>query len=192
MSRWSALHRAVATAALAAILATCSGDVPESSPASAPATTQVITPDGWGPLRIGMTRAQAVAAAGDDANPCAVGGPDPDRCDEFRPSSAPDGVLVMIEHGVLTRISVSRSFDIRTPEGFGIGDAGSSVLESEGSRARVEPHQYWAPPAKYITIWRESPPTDARRGIRYEVGSNDEIVHIHAGGPSIERVEGCV
>src|SRR5690606_9883692 len=68
-----------------------------------------ITPDGWGPLRIGMTRAEVVAAAGEDANPNAVGGPIPEECDEFRPREAPDGVLLMLEQGVLTRISISRN-----------------------------------------------------------------------------------
>src|SRR5687768_12819211 len=48
----------------------------------------VITPDGWGPLRIGMSRTEVVAAAGEDANPDAVGGPDSSSCDEFRPAGA--------------------------------------------------------------------------------------------------------
>jgi hypothetical protein len=56
----------------------------------------LITPDGWGPLRIGMSGAEVVAAAGEDANPDAVGGPDPERCDEFRPARAPAGILVMV------------------------------------------------------------------------------------------------
>jgi hypothetical protein len=139
-----------------------------------------------------MTRAEVVAAAGEDANLNAVGGPDPDRCDEFRPSSAPAGLLVMVQGGVLTRISVSRNSDITTPEDFGVGDSGSSVLEDYGSRASVSPHQYWPAPAKYITVWREESSDVDRRGIRYEIDARGEVVHIHAGGPSIESVEGCV
>lgn len=161
-------------------------------PKEAEPSANLITPDGWGPLRIGMTRAEVVAAAGEDANPNAVGGPDPDRCDEFRPASAPAGLLVMVQRGVLTRISVSRTSDIRTPEDFGVGDSGSSVLEDYGSRASVGPHQYWPPPAKYITVWREESSDVDRRGIRYEIDTTGEVVHIHAGGPSIEYVEGCV
>ena len=139
-----------------------------------------------------MSRADVVAAAGDDANPDAVGGRDPERCDEFRPRSAPVGVLIMVERDILTRISVSRNTDIATPTGFRVGDSGASVLGEYGARARVDPHQYWEPPAQYITAWRQTPPEVERRGFRYEIGSDGNIVHLRAGGPSIEYVEGCV
>jgi hypothetical protein len=139
-----------------------------------------------------MSRAEVVASAGEDANPGAVGGPDPDRCDEFRPSNAPAGILVMVEKDVLTRISVSRTSEIQTPEGFSVGDPGSNVLAEYGSQARVDPHQYWEPPAKYITVWRQASSEADRRGVRYEIDSSGEIVHLRAGGPSIEYVEGCL
>jgi hypothetical protein len=139
-----------------------------------------------------MTRAEVVSAAGEDANPAAVGGPDPESCDEFRPGKAPAGILVMIESGVLTRISVSRNAEIKTLEGFGVGDSGSRILEHYGSRARVDRHQYWPAPAKYITAWRESPSQTDRRGIRYEIDAAGKVVHVRAGTPSIESVEGCL
>jgi hypothetical protein len=168
------------------------------SPAAAPSQSvpepdaRPITPDGWGPLRIGMTRAEVAAAAGEDANPDAVGGPDPEQCDEFRPRNAPPGVLVMIERGVLTRISVSRSSDILTAEGFGVGDRSADVASAYGSRARIEAHEYQEPPATYITIWRPGASGTDRRGIRYEGDASGAIVHVRAGGPSIEYTEGCV
>jgi hypothetical protein len=139
-----------------------------------------------------MTRAEVVAAAGEDANPEAVGGPESERCDQFRPNRAPTGLLVMIEEGVLTRISVSRNSDIMTQEGFSVGDAGSDVLEKYGSRANVEPHKYWQGPAKYITVWSDSTSASGRRGTRYEVDPEDSVVHIHVGGSSVEYVGGCL
>lgn len=165
---------------------------PPESPSGAEPTAALLTPDGWGPLRIGMSRAEVVAAAGEDANPDAVGGAEPDRCDEFRPRNAPAGILVMVESGILTRISVSKNPEISTPEGLHVGDRGSSVLAEYGSRARVDPHQYWEPPAKYITVWQQASSEADRRGIRYEIDSAGEIAHLRAGGPSIEYVEGCV
>lgn len=190
------LSRAFTSLVIVTMLASCGADQPESSPDSAPPETEpnavFLTPDGWGPLRIGMSRAEVVAAAGDDANPDAVGGPDPERCDEFRPSNAPAGILVMVESGILTRISVSINSEIKTPEGFRVGDLGSSVLAEFGSRARVDPHQYWEPPAKYITVWQQGSSEADRRGMRYEIDAAGEIVHLRAGGPSIEYVEGCV
>lgn len=153
---------------------------------------RLLTPDGWGPLRIGMTRAEVVAAAGEDANPEAVGGPDPASCDEFRPLDAPEGVLVMIQDGVLTRITVSRNPDISTPAGFRVGDSGSAVLAEYGARARVEPHKYWESPARYVTVWNRPSSESEPRGIRYEIDAEDRVVHLRGGGPSIEYVEGCL
>ena len=203
--------RRIVWLALVATLAAC-GEAPESSrtagaaespppestaQSTAPApdpepTEELLTPDGWGPLRIGMSLAEVVAAAGPDANPDAVGGPEPEACDEFRPASAPAGVLVMIERGVLTRISVSRNRDIATPAGFRVGDPDSLVIAAYGSRARVEPHKYVEPPAKYITVWRERPADAEPRGIRYEVDATGHVAHLRAGGSSIEYVEGCL
>ena len=139
-----------------------------------------------------MSRAKVVAAAGADANPRAVGGPNPEQCDEFRPVDAPAGVLVMIENGILSRISISRNPDIETPAGFSVGDAGSNVVDAYGARARVEPHKYSEPPARYVTVWRDGASGSGRRGIRYEIGADGNIVHIRGGGPSIEYVEGCL
>lgn len=153
---------------------------------------EVLTPDGWGPLRIGMSHSEVVAAAGEDAHPDAVGGPDPEQCDEFRPRNSPEGVLVMIERGFLTRISVSRNTDIATPAGLHVGDAGSDVEDAYGARARVDPHEYQDAPARYITVWREAPSPSERRGIRYEIDASGRVVHMRGGGPSIEYVEGCV
>lgn len=173
-------------------------DVPSSEPSEATVPAGVersavfLTPDGWGPLRIGMSRAEVVAAAGEDANPDAVGGADPDQCDEFRPANAPAGLLVMVERGILTRISVSRNAGIETPAGFRVGDPGSRVIAELGPRARTEPHQYWDAPARYITVWRQAASVADRRGIRYEIDAAGKIVHIRAGGESIEYVEGCL
>lgn len=206
--------RSLTKAALLALLLSCSAETPQRTSTSSDSGRadavqgtdtaelqerpdpepgpRLLTPDGWGPLRIGMSRAEVVAAAGDDAEPDAVGGPDPEACDEFRPRNAPEGVLVMIQDSVLTRISVSRNSEISTPTGFRVGDSGSAVLAEYGARARVEPHQYWAPPAKYVTAWRHTPSQSERRGIRYEISADDEVVHLRGGGLSIEYVEGCM
>lgn len=151
-----------------------------------------IGPDGWGPLRIGMTRAEVVAAAGEDANPDAVGGPNPDECDEFRPVRTPEGLLVMVEDGRLTRISLSAGTGIRTATGIQVGDPAAAVMTVLGAQAITTPHKYQDPPARYIAVWRTAPPTPDARGIVYEIGQDDRVMHIHAGGPSIEYVEGCL
>ena len=170
--------------------------VDSSVPAdSAPLTVDTLpplTPDGWGPLQVGMTLAEIVAAAGDDANPGAVGGPDPDSCDEFRPERAPAGLLVMVEQGRLTRISLLAGSPVRTERGFMVGDSASAVEAAYGAEAVTSPHKYVPAPARYVTVWRTEPPSSGARGLVYEVGADGLVSHIHAGGPSIQYVEGCL
>lgn len=151
-----------------------------------------LTADGWGPLRIGMTLEEVIAAAGEDANPDAVGGPEPDRCDEFRPSRAPEGMLVMIENGRLTRITLMRDSELKTEEGLGVGDPAAAIRTAYGDGAIETPHKYVPAPAAYITVWRKRGPPAEARGIVYEIGAEGLVTHVHAGGPSIQYVEGCL
>lgn len=151
-----------------------------------------LTPEGWGPLRIGMSRDEVVAALGEDANPGAVGGPEPEVCDEFRPVDAPTGMIVMIERDTLSRITLVEGSDVRTEAGLGVGDLSSRVKETLGDRAEVSPHKYLAAPAEYVTVWTQSPTSPAPRGVVYETGANGRVSHVHAGSASIAYVEGCL
>lgn len=165
-------------------------------PPAATSTVAHLTPEGWGPLRIGMSRAEVVAVVGEDANPGAVGGPDPDSCDEFRATGAPEAMLLMIEAGRLTRISLTAPSEVTTDRGYGVGDPGDGIQAAYGAEARSERHKYEPAPAGYITVWSrgggagyvQNP--DAR-GLVFEVGQDGAVKAIRAGGPSIQYVEGC-
>jgi outer membrane protein assembly factor BamE (lipoprotein component of BamABCDE complex) len=72
-----------------AVLALAACGAPDTAPAPAPApepvpvpapgpAANVLTSQGFGPLRIGMTRAEVETALGADSNPGAVGGPEPE------------------------------------------------------------------------------------------------------------------
>lgn len=168
--------------------------------AEAPAETpdsNALSAQGWGPLRIGMTREEVVTALGEDANPNAVGGPDPEACDQFRPEQAPENMLVMLEQGVLTRISVADGSDLETDRGFGVGDSAADIKAAYGDDAQVSPHKYVDAPAEYITVWTDGPSDEPyredpdARGVVYEIGDDGNVSMIHVGGPSIQYVEGC-
>lgn len=161
----------------------------EPLPTAAPAP---LTEAGWGPLRIGMTRAEVVAAAGEDANPNAVGGPEPEVCDEFRPERAPEGMLVMIQRGRLTRITSSAASGVATERGFEVGDLAAPIKDAYGADAVISPHKYWPAPAEYITVWMTPPAGPDARGLVYEIARDGRVAHIHAGGTSIQNVEGCL
>jgi hypothetical protein len=157
----------------------------------------VLTAEGWNSLQIGMTKEEVTAAMGADANPNAVGGPDPEVCDEYRPERAPEGLLVMIEKGKLTRISTVRASTLKTNKGFGIGDTAEAIKTAYGAEAKSTPHKYQAAPAEYIIAWSGGPRTEpyvqdeSARGVNYSVGGSGKVEAVHVGGPSIQYVEGC-
>lgn len=197
--------RLLATAAIAALLAACGQQATPPEPAAppvaeapAPVDANAITAEGWNTLRVGMTRAEVTAAVGATATPGAVGGADPAACDLFHPANAPEGMLVMIQRDVLTSIIVRNNSVLRTDRGFGIGGTAAEIKTAYGASAVSEPHKY-VEGAEYITIWSVGGPTattpfveDASaRGIRYETNAQGIVTAIHAGGPSIQNVEGC-
>ena len=194
-------------AAAALVLGACQNGEPPAEAAALPAAAAadtaspgdpeaasdaVLTAEGWGPLRIGMTLEEVTAAAGEDANPEAVGGPEPEVCDEFRPARAPEGMIVMVEDGRLTRISLAARSTMRTDRGFGVGVEAEAVAAAYGAAAERSPHKYVEPPAEYITVWSRGAGTPDARGIVYEIGGDGRVWRIHAGGPSIRYVEGCL
>ena len=156
-----------------------------------------LTPEGWGPLKIGMTLAEITAAAGADAEPDAVGGADPAACDQFRPERAPAGLLVMVEQGRLTRISLIQGSPVRTDRNIGVGDGRDRVEAAYGAAAVASLHKYVEKPAGYLDVWAGGgggdafAPAPSARGIRYEIDAANRVSAIHAGGPAIQYVEGC-
>jgi hypothetical protein len=193
----------LATAAVIALLAACGQTTVPPTTTEAPITTapvdaNAITSEGWNSLRIGMTRAEVTAAVGAQANPNTVGGADPASCDLFHPANAPEGMLVMIQQDVLTSITLRNNTTLKTDRGFGVGDTGSAIKAAYGSSAQVSPHHY-SPPGEYITVWSIGAPPNATtfvqdasaRGVRYETSPEGVVTAVHAGGPSIQNVEGC-
>lgn len=168
------------------------------APDSATPVSEALTSEGWRTLRVGMTRAEIEAAMGADANPDAVGGSEPEACDFFRPGQAPEGLLVMLRDGALSRISVAEPATVRTADGFGVGSSAAEIKAFYGDRAVVTPHVYQEAPAEDIFVWDGARPApndyitdDSRRGIRYEIGGDGAVMQVHVGGPDIQLVEGC-
>ena len=101
-------------------------------------------------------------------------------------------MIVMLVQGRLARITLVRDSPVKTQEGFGVGADAAAIEAAYGDRAVATPHKYLDAPAQYITVWtRRSDGPDAR-GVRYETGLDGRVSHVHAGGPAIEYVEGCL
>jgi hypothetical protein len=196
------IRRLMLTTAVLALAACGAPDPEPAAPPEAPAApvdANTLTAQGLGPLRIGMTKAEVEAAMGPDSNPGAVGGAEPDVCDQWRPERAPEGLLVMIQNGVLTRISVAEPATLKTDRGFGVGDAAAAIKAAYGADAVSRPHKYVSAPAEDIFVWASGGPTTpnawvedaAARGVRYEINGEGQVGMVHIGGPAIQLVEGC-
>ncbi|WP_431869625.1 hypothetical protein [Allosphingosinicella sp.] len=141
---------------------------------------------------------EIMAAAGPDSDPDAVGGPEPESCDIFHPARAPEGLRVMVEDGRLTRVSLSNPTEVKTDRGFGPGDTAAAIKAAYGEDVAASPHEYEAAPAEYLTVWTTGAGDEPyirspeARGIRYEIDQSGTVATIHAGGPSIQYVEGCL
>lgn len=195
--------RLLTTVAVLALLAACGQSAAPPATTEAPVTTapvdaNAITSEGWTTLRVGMTRAQVTAAVGAQANPNTVGGADPQACDLFHPANAPEGMLVMIQQDVLTSITLRNNTTLRTDRGFGVGSTAAEINAAYGASAVSEPHKY-VDGAEYITVWTTGGPTASApfvqdptaRGVRYETNAEGVVTAVHAGGDSIQNVEGC-
>lgn len=148
-----------------------------------PATASVLTPEGLGRLTVGMTETEAARRFAlriprDDG----MSGP------ECRILSRKDwpSVLVMSEAGRITRITL-RAGGVRTDAGLRVGSRESEVRRAYGAKVVVTAHKYEDAPARYLTVWT----VPGQRGVRYETDARGMVRAIHAGGPSIEYVEGC-
>lgn len=201
-------HAALLAASLVA-LAACGAGEPAPTPpvATAPAVQAAPTPSpaavastavtsqGWGPLKIGMTKDEVLVAVGDKRDPDAAG--IPGDCEEYQPKNAPEFLWVMLEAGKLTRITIADMSTLKTDKGLGLGDTAEAVKAVYGAAATASPHKYQDKPAEYITVWdggpREEPyvEDEAARGLVYEIDGTGKVGAIHAGGPSIQYVEGC-
>ena len=146
-------------------------------------TAWVVTPDGIGAIRVGMTADELRAAVGDipGANPTA-------ECSYVRPSGAPAGVSVMLARGQVARVDVD-SAGVRSDAGVAVGDSASKVADAYAARMTATPHKYVAG-AQYLTV-RSASPTDSLRRMVFET-ENGRVTRFRTGRvPEVEWVERC-
>jgi hypothetical protein len=136
--------------------------------------------DSFGPIRVGMSVAEAQRAAGVEL----TGNLSLPRCAMLYLATDP-AVQLMIEHGQVTRIDVT---DGRHPTVLGIrvGDTEARAQATYGGKLEVTPHKYDGR-GHYLTL--RSP--DKKSAMIFET-DGERIVRMRAGVvPSVEYVERC-
>lgn len=157
--------------------------------ATAPATPSYnwkLTPAGWGPARIGMTRDQVQQAltielTGEEFD-------NQGRCIQLFPvSEALRGIYFMFIDGKLSRISVADPSRIETPRGIHAGSTADEIRRAYGEKLQAETHAYLGEPAEYLSYWLKP----KVRGVGFETDVQRKVQAIYAGNDSIRLIEGC-
>ncbi len=170
------------------------GPVAESYPVQATASVLVIEPAGvtdstahamgFGPVRAGMTVAEAEQALG---APLALLGPRMEPCHYVVVERRP-GVAFMIIDGRIARLDVRPQGSVKTAEGAGIGDTEARIHAIYPGRVEVQPHKYTdghylivTPAAHADSNYRMIFETDGTRVTGYRTGRL----------PEVRWIEGC-
>ncbi len=145
---------------------------------------------GIGPVKVGMSPAEAATALGAEFagdRPAEPGVPD--ACEYARSAALPPGVMVMLIGGRVARVEVD-SGATATAAGARIGDAEARVRELyRGRELRVQPHKYEA--GQYLTVLPGAP-RDTLHRIVFETDSAGTVKRFRGGVvPAVEYVEGC-
>ena len=154
---------------------------------TAAAATPPITADGWGELKIGMPEKEAIRRLAMKPVNMLPDDEDSSSCKEFQPAGQPAMVVMTID-GRVARVSLYEKSPLKTDRGFTIGDREADIRKAYGPALKVEPHAYDGPQAHYLTFWTKP----GKRGVRYETDAKGRVNTIHAGGPQIEYIEGCL
>jgi hypothetical protein len=141
----------------------------------------IVRADGIGPLRVGVSLADASRALGEALRVGQAG------CDHVTPAATPAGIRLMVIDDTVARVEID-SAGIRTTEGAQVGDSESRVLELYGARARIEPHKYTYPDGHYVVV---TPPGDTLHRIIFETFKGRVTTYRAGRVPAVQLVEGC-
>jgi len=174
-----------AAAPSAANTATQTAAPAPAAPAPAVAAP-TLTPAGFGPLRIGMTDAEARAAVGAANIEADTGTEMSETCTEIKLKGDYPGVYLMINDGKLSRVTLAEGSKFTTDKGIGLGAKPADVMAAYPAAVST-PHEYEDPPAVYLTAWTKP----EKEGTRFEVNHEGVVGSIYAGDETIQYVEGC-
>lgn len=156
----------------------------------AQAAPPVLTLDGLGPVRLGMTPKAVERALGAKLD---VGYPEDYSCGVGQRADSRDhDIRYMFDDGVLSRIDIGKAggapTDIRTAKGIGLDSSEDEIRSAYGPRIKMAPHPYLEAEGHYVTV--DAP--GHRRGFIFET-EHGRVTEFRAGTyPSLGYIEGCL
>jgi len=152
--------------------------------ASAAAAAPLLTPNGWGKLHIGMRERDAVRLFHLRV-PHSVGADSFECRQEEVPSQ--EGLFVMAQRGVITRISIEAPSRLLTDRRIGLGSTEAEVRRAYGKVLKIDTTPYEEEPAHQLVFWA----VPGKRGVRYDTNIAGSVEAIYVGADAIELIEGC-
>jgi len=147
------------------------------------ATANAVTEHGLGPLRTGMTIAEATTALGGALVVPAEY--DSTGCDYATWRGGPPGVHVMVDQGRIARVEVD-SVGVATAAGARVGDSEERIKSLYPGRVTVTPHKY--EDGHYLTV---NAVGDSSAAIVFETSKGRVTKYRTGRRPAVEYVEGC-
>ncbi len=167
-------------------LAACQYDPP--SQGARDDSVPPLTVEGYGPMRIGMTLAEARQVSGLPLNNEPLDTETPGACvEEQYATTDGDQLWLMFEGDKLVRITAStEASHTRTAQNVGVGSTDAEVRTAYQGLIEQGSH-YNAPPAHNLIAWT----VPEQSGMLFEVDANNRVTAVHAGGAQIQYMEGC-
>jgi hypothetical protein len=171
---------------LLALAVACTGDdgAAEGGDTSAPASDSWrVSATGVGPVRVGMTLAEANEVIGGR-----LAAPEPlePACDYITPRGLPGDVAFMIVEDRVARLDV-RDSTVLTEAGARVGDSEAHVQSLYPGRITVEPHKY-VRGGHYLIV---AVPGDTLHELLFETDGRTVTEYRAGRRPEVEWVEGC-
>jgi hypothetical protein len=142
--------------------------------------------EGYGPVKTGMSVAQASEALGDDLKPEQSQNEDEAYCHYVYPDGISEGVGYMVEGDIITRVDVYRG-DYLTDTGIKVGDSEEMVQKVYKGKITETAHPYLGEEGKYLIV-------STIKGHRIIFETNRGVITSFRTGklPAVAYIEGCL
>ena len=141
----------------------------------------------FGPVRYGMTLAEASRALGEHLEP---GKEESEGCSHITPTSIPPGATLMVIHGRIERVDIDTT-GILTASGVQVGSTEEEVHRAYPGQIRVRPHPDEPGPEWHYLIFVPRNPADSAFGIIFETDGHRVQTYRAGRRPAISYIEGC-
>ncbi|MEG4286308.1 hypothetical protein QUB68_24570 [Microcoleus sp. A006_D1] len=144
--------------------------------------------NGIGPIRVGMTVAEASRAAGVRLIK-SYAPPNEEFCSYFKPQEQPQGINFMVTKGRIVRIDISNE-QITTIKGFKVGDTEEQIIKAYPGQIRIIKNPLSGRGNNLTFVPRDA--ADSNYRLIFQTGIEGRVRYFRSGQlPQVEYIEGC-